>query len=40
MEYTMADLHSMLEYIDAQLKDQTRTLTDAFSLGVTMWRKP
>ena len=23
MEYTMADLHSMLEYIDAQLKDQT-----------------
>ena len=23
MEYTMADLRSMLEYIDAQLKDQT-----------------
>jgi hypothetical protein len=23
MEYTMADLHSMLEYIDAQLEDQT-----------------
>ena len=23
MEYTMADLRSMLEYIDAQLEDQT-----------------
>ena len=22
MEYTMADLHSMLEYLDAELKDQ------------------